>query len=57
MIDKGRLLDKLLKEIERRKNFWMYGSSIEALYRRQELDELLDFIDTIDVKLSQLPTK
>lgn len=44
LIDK----DKLIKEIERRKNFWKFGSSIQAVYRKQELDELLDFINTLD---------
>ena len=46
LIDK----DKLIKEIERRKNFWKFGSSIQAVYRKQELDELLDFIDALEVK-------
>ena len=40
--------EKLIKEIERRKNFWKFGSSIQAVYRKQELDELLDFINTLD---------
>ena len=50
LIDK----DKLIKEIERRKNFWKFGSSIQAVYRKQELDELLDFIDALEVKETDL---
>lgn len=42
--------DTLITEIEKRKEGWRFGSSIEALFRKQELDELLDFINTLEVK-------
>jgi len=48
LIDK----DKLVAEIEKRRNIWKFGSSIQAVYRKQELDELLDFINTLEVKES-----
>ena len=44
LIDK----DKVVAEIERRRRDWRYGSSIEAKFKREECDDILSFIDTID---------
>lgn len=46
LIDK----DKLTAEIERRRRDWRYGSSIEAKFKREECDDILSFIDTLETK-------
>ena len=47
-----KLIDKsaLVAEIERRRKDWRYGSSIEAKYKREECDDILSFLDTLEVK-------
>jgi hypothetical protein len=47
-----KLIDKdaLVAEIEKRRRDWCYGSSIEAKYKREECDDILSFLDTIEVK-------
>ena len=47
-----QLIDKsaLVAEIERRRKDWRYGSSIEAKYKREECDDILSFLDTLEVK-------
>ena len=42
--------DALVAEIEKRRRDWCYGSSIEAKYKREECDDILSFLDTIEVK-------
>lgn len=42
--------DALVAEIEKRRNDWRYGSSIEAKYKREECDDILSIIDTFEVK-------
>ena len=37
-------------EVERRRKDWKYGSSIEAKFKREECDDILSFLDTIEVK-------
>ena len=46
LIDK----DALVTEVEKRRKNWWYGSSIEAKYKREECDDILSFIDTLEVK-------
>ena len=46
LIDK----DALVAEIEKRRRDWHYGSSIEAKYKREECDDILSFLDTLEVK-------
>ena len=48
----GQYIDKsaLVAEIEKRRKDWWYGSSIEAKYKREECDDILTLIDTIEVK-------
>lgn len=46
LIDK----DKVVVEIERRRRDWRYGSSIEAKFKREECDNILSFIDTLETK-------
>lgn len=38
----------VVAEIERRKRDWRYGSSIEAKFKREECDDILSFLDTLD---------
>jgi hypothetical protein len=46
------LIDKsvVVAEIERRKKDWQYGSSTEAKYKKEECDEILSFLDTLETK-------
>ena len=43
-------LDALVAEIERRKKEWSYGSSTEAKYKVEAYKELIEWLDTIEVK-------
>ena len=43
-------LDVVVAEIERRRRDWCYGSSIEAKYKREECEDILSFLDTLEVK-------
>ena len=47
-----KYIDKaeVVAEIEKRKQEWQYGSSIEAKYKHEECDDILSFIDTLEVK-------
>ena len=47
-----KLIDKdaIIAEIERRRRDWRYGSSIEAKFKREECDDILSFIDSLEVK-------
>lgn len=45
-IDKSSLVEW----IEKRKKDWKYGSSIEAKYKLEECDDILSFLNTIEVK-------
>ena len=40
----------LVAEIERRRRDWHYGSSIEAKYKREECDDILSFLNNLEVK-------
>lgn len=40
----------LVAEIEKRRRDWSYGSSIEAKYKREECDDILSLLDTLEVK-------
>ena len=40
----------LVAEIERRRRDWRYGSSIEAKFKREEYDDILSFLDTLETK-------
>ena len=40
----------VVTEIEKRKKEWQYGSSIEAKYKKEECDDILSFLDTLEVK-------
>jgi hypothetical protein len=40
----------LVAEIERRRKDWHYGSSIEAKYKREECDDILSFLNTLEMK-------
>ena len=40
----------LVAEIERRRKEWRYGSSTEAKFKREECDDILSFLDTLEVK-------
>ena len=40
----------VVAEIEKRKQEWQYGSSIEAKYKHEECDDILSSINTIEVK-------
>lgn len=40
----------VVAEIERRRKEWSYGSSIEAKYKREECDDFLALLDTLEVK-------
>ena len=42
--------DALVAEIDKRKKDWQYGSSIEAKYKKEECDDILSFLDTLEVK-------
>lgn len=44
------LKSALVAEIERRIKDWRYGSSTEAKFKREECDDILSFIDTLEVK-------
>ena len=46
LIDK----DKIAAEIEKRRRDWRYGSSIEAKFKREECDDILSFLDTLETK-------
>ena len=46
LIDK----DAVVSEIERQKAQWRICKSSEAKYRREMLDDILSFIDTLEVK-------
>ena len=41
---------KVLAEIKRRRRDWWFGSSTEAKFKREECDDILSFIDTLEVK-------
>ena len=47
-----KLINKsaLVAEIEKRRKNWWYGSSIEAKYKREECDDILSFINNLEVK-------
>ena len=47
-----QLIDKsaLVAEIEKRRKEWRYGSSTEAKFKREECDDILSFLDTLEVK-------
>lgn len=40
---------KVVAEIEKRRSEWQYGSSIEAKYKKEECDDILSFLDTLEV--------
>lgn len=40
----------LVAEIEKRRKEWWFGSSIEAKYKKEECDDILFFINTLEVK-------
>ena len=40
----------VVAEIEKRRSEWLYGSSIEAKYKKEECDDILSFLNTIEVK-------
>ena len=40
----------IVAEIERRRRDWHYGSSTEAKFKREECDDILSFLDTLEVK-------
>ena len=40
----------LVAEIERRRKEWFYGNSTEAKYKREECDDILSFINTLEVE-------
>ena len=40
----------VVAEIEKRRSEWLYGSSIEAKYKREECDDILSSLNTIEVK-------
>ena len=42
--------DAVVAEIKKRKKEWQYGSSIEAKYKKEECDDILSFLDTLEVK-------
>ena len=46
------LIDKsaLVAEIERRKKEWSYGGSTEAKYKVEAYNELIEWLDTLEVK-------
>jgi len=48
----GQYISKaaVVAEIKKRKNEWQYGSSIEAKYKKEECDDILSFLDTLEVK-------
>ena len=45
-IDKGTLVAWVKKHREE----WQYGNSTEAKYKKEECDDILAFLDTLDVK-------
>ena len=47
-----KLIDKaaVVAEIKKRSKEWKYGSSIEAKYKKEECDDILSFLDTLEVK-------
>lgn len=49
---KQKLIDisVVIAEIEKRRKEWQYGSSIEAKYKKEECDDILSFLSTIEVK-------
>lgn len=40
--------DEVIAELERRRKIWWYCSSTEAKYRKEEREEILDFINSIE---------
>lgn len=40
----------VVAEIEKRRKEWRYGSSTEAKFKREECDDILSIIDTLEVK-------
>ena len=40
----------IIAEIERRRRDWWFGSSIEAKYKREECDDILSILDTLEMK-------
>jgi len=52
----AQYIDKsvLVSEIERRRKDWSYGSSIEAKYKREECDDILSFLNTLEMKEADL---
>ena len=40
----------LVAEIEKRRKEWWFGSSIEAKYKKEECDDILSLINTLEVK-------
>lgn len=47
-----KLIEKsaVVAEIEKRKKEWQYGSSIEAKYKKEECDDILSFLGTLEVR-------
>ena len=48
----AQYIDKsaLVAEIERRRRDWRFGSSTEAKFKREECDDILSFLNTLEVK-------
>lgn len=40
----------VVAEIQRRRKEWWWGSSTEAKFKREECDDILSFLDTLEVK-------
>lgn len=52
--------DEVIAELERRRKIWSYCSSTEAKYRKEEIEEILDFInslETMEVKFDKYATQ
>jgi hypothetical protein len=47
-----KLIDKsaVVAEIKKRKKNWQYGNSTEAKYKKEECDDILSLLDTLEVK-------
>ena len=48
----SQYIDKaaIVEEMEKRRSKWLYGSSVEAKYKREECDDILSLLDTFEVK-------
>ena len=42
--------EDIVKEIKKRSKIYGYGSSLEAVYKKQECDDILSFLDTLETK-------